>query len=83
MFFYHCLSETKSQVLVIELIDDYRVSYHYSEQEGKEVESFYQSRELTRTEMNQVIISITKQATSHQVPDFIITQFVEKINESV
>jgi hypothetical protein len=43
MFFYHCLSETKSQVLVIELVNDYRVSYHYSEQEGKEVESFYQS----------------------------------------
>ncbi len=71
MLIYHCIRENKSQVLVVDIKKAYRVSYQYMEQNGKEMESCFQSRVLTMNEFTE----LRDEFLTHNVPEELIEKF--------
>jgi hypothetical protein len=80
MFTYHCISENKSQVLIVDINKAYRLSYQYMEQSGKEMESRYQSRVLTTYEFTELRDQLTESFLKHRVPDWLIEKFESDIH---
>ena len=85
MFFYHQISETKSQILHIDISFEkykgYTIRYHIMEQEGAYMESYYQSRYLSQYEIEELTMTLSPYFSDYKVPIFIIEKFYENINK--
>jgi hypothetical protein len=80
MAFYHTISEVKSQVFVLDIHNtEYQIYFHYMEQEGKQMQSYYQSRPLREHEYRELKTELDKQFAEQKVPECISEQFEETV----
>ena len=77
---YLFIGETKSQVLYLkETRAGFTLTWYYTEQEGRETDTFNVSRKITSEEYVEIQELATLLMKERQVPQFIIEKFEENL----
>jgi len=77
--YYDFNGETKSQVVSLTILRDYNIMWHYMEQEGRDMDSFNQSRTLTEDELANLLEDLLKLFVERNIPMWILEEFEENV----
>jgi len=77
--YYDFNGETKSQVVSLTILRDYNIMWHYMVQDGRDMDSFNQSRTLTEDELANLLEDLLKLFVERNIPMWILEEFEENV----
>jgi len=77
--FYNCMAERKSQVVSLTILRDYNILWHFTEQEGREMNTFDQSRHLSESEWANLSQELSVLFEQKQIPSWIMDVLEEQV----
>jgi len=77
--YYDSIGECKSQVVSLTILNDYSIMWHYMEQEGRDMDSFNQSRTLTENELATLLEELTILFVQRNIPLWMLEEFQEHV----
>jgi hypothetical protein len=77
--YYEFMGEKKSGILALTIEKDYIIRWHHMDQESGDMDTFYQSRNLTQTEYNEIVEEVECLFSEKQIPVWILPRFEEYI----
>ena len=76
---YNFIPEIKSQIISIEVSNDFIVAWNCIDNEGSLKDAFYQSRKLTNDELNILYQVLHVQFVKREIPLWLLNEFCSKI----
>ena len=67
-------------VLDINYDNHYTIQYHLSDENGKFISSYHQSRPLKQEEIETLVFSLEKEFNYQKVPEYVREQFYNHVN---
>jgi len=77
--FYNFMAERKSQVVSLTILRDYNILWHFTEQEGREMNTFDQTRDLSEEEWTNLSQELSILFEEKQIPMWIMEVLEEQI----
>jgi len=77
--YYDFNGETKSQVVSLTILRDYNIMWHYMVQDGRDMDSFNQSRTLTEDELANLLEDLLKLFVERNIPMWLLEEFEENV----
>jgi hypothetical protein len=73
------MAERKSQVVSLTILRDYNILWHYTEQEGREMNTISQSRHLSESEWEGLSQELSALFKEKNIPQWIMEELEEQL----
>jgi len=73
------MGEKKSGIMSVSIQKGYTIRWHHMDQESGDMDTFYQSRYLTRTEFDAIVEELAFMFSEKQIPVWMLPRFEEYI----
>lgn len=82
LLYYNFIAETKSQIVSLTVLKNYRLGWHYLDVEGNYNDSFYQSNSITSSEYDELANELQIRFMEKSIPIWLLDNFLIQIQFS-